>query len=110
MSKSIKILDGGFSTQLAEYIGQNVDGDPLWSAKFNYTDPKAIVKTHIDFMKSGASIILTNTYQASVEGYMKYLSLSKDESIKLIKDTVRLAHESRDTFLRENNNNTEGKE
>lgn len=108
MAKTVKILDGGFATQLSKYVGENVDGDPLWSAKFNYTDKEAVIKSHKDFLNAGADIILTNTYQASVEGYTKYLNLSEDESIELIKNTVKLAHEAREMFLSENNNNVEG--
>lgn len=42
---------------------------------------------------------MTNTYQASVEGYNEYLDYTTDQSIKLIKDTVRLAHVARSMFL-----------
>lgn len=42
---------------------------------------------------------MTNTYQASVEGYNEYLHFKTDQSIKLIKDTVRLAHVARSMFL-----------
>lgn len=105
MSNNVTVIDGGFSTQLSEYVGSNVDGDPLWSARFNYTNPEAVVNSHLDFLRAGAQIILTNTYQASVEGYMEYLKLSQDKSIELIKNTVKLAHQARDSFLQENNNN-----
>jgi homocysteine S-methyltransferase len=102
---NVTVIDGGFSTQLAEYMGSNIDGDPLWSAKFNYTHPEAVMKSHLDFLRSGAQIILTNTYQASVEGYTKYLNMSREESIELIKNTVKLAHQAREAFVKENNNN-----
>lgn len=66
MSSNVIIIDGGFSTQLAKHVGP-VDGDPLWSARFNFTNPEAIERTHLDFLEAGAEVILTNTYQASVE-------------------------------------------
>lgn len=31
---------------------------------------------------------MTNTYQASVDGFKSYLNLDKDESIELIKESV----------------------
>ena len=98
--QNVVIIDGGFSTQLARYVGNNIiDGDPLWSARFNAVNPQAVVQSHLDFLSSGAEIILTNTYQASVEGYQEYLNLNREESCELIKSTVKLAHIARDKFL-----------
>jgi homocysteine S-methyltransferase len=91
MDSDVVVVDGGFSTQLSKHVGP-VDGDPLWSARFNYTNPEAIVRTHMDFLEAGADLILTNTYQASVEGFSEHLSLTHDESVELIKTTVKLAH------------------
>jgi len=93
------VIDGGFSTQLAEHVGSNIDGDPLWSARYNAVDPAAIIQTHLDFLENGAEVILTNTYQASVEGYQQHLKLDREQSIDLIKSTVKLAHVARDKFM-----------
>jgi homocysteine S-methyltransferase len=76
--------------------------DPLWSAKFNATEPEAVIQSHLDFLDAGAEIILTNTYQASVEGYTKYLHLDEEGSIELIMSTVKLAHIARDKFQQTN--------
>uniref|UniRef100_A0A1L8E2K0 Putative cysteine s-methyltransferase n=1 Tax=Nyssomyia neivai TaxID=330878 RepID=A0A1L8E2K0_9DIPT len=95
-------IDGGFATQLTQHIGDLVDGDPLWSARFNLTNPEAVKVVHGDFMEAGAKIIRTNTYQASVGGYKMYLGLSTEDSVKLIQSTVKLAHEARDDFMRKN--------
>ncbi|XP_063703010.1 uncharacterized protein LOC134832784 isoform X2 [Culicoides brevitarsis] len=103
--KKVYVIDGGFSTQLSVHVGNCVDGDELWSARFNFKNPAAVVQTHLDFLKSGANIILTNTYQASVEGYKTYLQLDEDESLDLIRKTVRLAHDARNKFLAENTQN-----
>ncbi|GAB0095498.1 uncharacterized protein DMENIID0001_108900 [Sergentomyia squamirostris] len=99
----VMVIDGGFATQLTVHVGTSVDGDPLWSARFNSTNPSAIVKTHLDFLQAGADAIITNTYQASVEGYMKHLELDEEQSIELIKSTVRLAQLARNKFLAEAN-------
>lgn len=37
---------------------------------------------------AGADIIITNSYQASVEGFKQYLNLDKEEGIELIKESV----------------------
>ena len=101
-NQHITVLDGGFSTQLAEYVGSNIDGDPLWSARFNAVQPEAVIQSHLDFLNAGAEIILTNTYQASIEGYKEYLKLNDEESFELIKSTVKLAHVARDKFVKSN--------
>lgn len=99
--ENVMVIDGGFSTQLSKHVSANVDKDPLWTARFNATHPELIIATHLDFLRAGADAILTNTYQASVNGYVEHLGLSPDESVALIKATVRLAHEAREKFLEE---------
>uniref|UniRef100_A0A1B6KMJ4 Hcy-binding domain-containing protein n=1 Tax=Graphocephala atropunctata TaxID=36148 RepID=A0A1B6KMJ4_9HEMI len=84
----VMLVDGGFSTQLSLYVGNCVDGDPLWSAKFLETNKQACIQTHRDFIRAGADILITNTYQASIEGFKDYLNLDKEESIELIKESV----------------------
>ncbi|XP_018340721.1 PREDICTED: homocysteine S-methyltransferase YbgG-like isoform X2 [Trachymyrmex septentrionalis] len=63
---AVKILDGGFSGQLSRHVSAKIDGDPLWTARFLKTNVDAIYATHLDFLRAGADIIETNTYQASV--------------------------------------------
>lgn len=99
MPERVMVIDGGFSTQLAFHVGTNIDGDPLWSARFNAVEPSAVIQSHLDFLENGAEIILTNTYQASVEGYTEHLHLDRQQSIDLMKSTVQLAHVARDKFL-----------
>ena len=101
VQEKVIVIDGGFATQLSVHVGNSVDGDPLWSARFNATNPNAVIQTHLDFLKAGANAILTNTYQASVEGYVEHLNLTVTESLNLIKATVKLAHMARAMFLTE---------
>lgn len=101
----IKILDGGISTQLALHVGDRIDGDPLWTARFLVTTPEAVYKTHLDFLRVGSNIIETNTYQATIDGFMKYLGVTKDESTKLIYKAVECAKKAVETYLEEVKNN-----
>lgn len=96
------VIDGGFASQLSLHVGDRVDGDPLWSARFNATNTDAVLQSHMDYLKAGAKIIRTNTYQTSVDGYRMYLNLNEIEAVALIKDTVKLAHISKENYLREN--------
>lgn len=98
------VLDGGFSTQLSNYVGDIIDGDPLWSARFLATNPEAVQQAHFDFLNAGAEIIITNSYQASVSGFMKYLNLDKASAYSLIKESVRIAKRAVETYMKANPN------
>lgn len=108
LTDRVVVIDGGFATQLTQHVGNRVDGDPLWSARFNATQPQAVVQTHLDFLRAGAECLLTNTYQASVEGYMKHLGLNREESVELIGKAVKLAQEAREKWLAEGGVRTDG--
>ena len=76
-------LDGGFSDQLALYLGQaGVDGDPLWTARILVTAPDTVVRVHRDFLAQGARVIITNSYQASLQGFKEHLNLSAKETME----------------------------
>lgn len=54
MSKqNIKILDGSYGFQLNKHLDKNLDDDPLWSSKALITNPKAVIATHMDYIKGG---------------------------------------------------------
>lgn len=106
VQERVTVLDGGFATQLSTHVSAPVDGNPLWSSAFLKTDPEAVVKTHCDFLRAGAQIITTNTYQASIDGFMKYLGLNQEESIDLIKKAVDLAKDAVTIFMEENTDQT----
>uniref|UniRef100_A0AAR5Q3K4 Hcy-binding domain-containing protein n=1 Tax=Dendroctonus ponderosae TaxID=77166 RepID=A0AAR5Q3K4_DENPD len=100
-SKNIVVLDGGFATQLSCHVSQPIDGDVLWSARFLASDPEAVIDTHIDFLRAGADLIITNTYQASIGLFVKHLNLTEEEAYALIKKSVELAHTAVERYLQE---------
>uniref|UniRef100_A0A182VXE2 Protein kinase domain-containing protein n=1 Tax=Anopheles minimus TaxID=112268 RepID=A0A182VXE2_9DIPT len=100
-SRKVIVIDGGFSSQVSEHIGAKPDNDPLWTSRLNATNPGAVLETHLDYLKAGADCILTNTYQASIEGYMDFLDLNEDESVQLMKASVELARRARTRYLAE---------
>ncbi|KAG7204949.1 hypothetical protein KM043_005337 [Ampulex compressa] len=97
----IKILDGGFSAQLSTHVGAKIDGDPLWTSRFLATNPDVVFATHLDFLRAGADVIETNTYQASIPGLMKHLNITQEESLNLLHEAVNLAKKAVDTFTKE---------
>lgn len=98
--QEVKVLDGGFSTQLATQVGDVIDGDPLWTARFLTTNPEAVIHTHLDFLRAGADIILTNTYQASIAGFSKYMNMTEEESLNTIRKAVYYAKEAMNLYKR----------
>lgn len=48
---------------------------------------------------AGADLIMTNTYQASVGGFVQYLGLTEEQSLKLITNAVELARKAIDKFM-----------
>lgn len=97
----IIVLDGGFATQLSCHVSQQIDGDVLWSARFLATDQEAVIDSHLDFLRAGADVIMTNSYQACLELFVKHLNLTKEESYNLIKKSVELAQIARNRFTEE---------
>nr|CAH7721645.1 unnamed protein product [Callosobruchus chinensis] len=90
-SRKITVLDGGFATQLSCHVNDPIDGDVLWSSRFLETNPEAVVRAHLDFLRAGADVIITNTYQSDVDLFVKHLNVTKDEAYNLIKKAVELA-------------------
>jgi S-methylmethionine-dependent homocysteine/selenocysteine methylase len=51
LENRIYVVDGGFATQLCNHVSDPIDGTPLWSASFLYTNQNAVIKTHLDFLR-----------------------------------------------------------
>lgn len=67
----IKILDGGLGTSLADKCDVKLDHTtPLWSTHLLVDGREDILLScQQDFVRAGADVLLTATYQASVEGF-----------------------------------------
>lgn len=97
MTSKPLILDGGLATELEE-IGFQLQEDPLWSAKVLYTDPQAIKDVHYRFLQSGADVITTATYQATLEGFFKHLELKPEQAEELLISGVQIAKDTAALF------------
>uniref|UniRef100_A0A673HBE5 Homocysteine S-methyltransferase YbgG-like n=1 Tax=Sinocyclocheilus rhinocerous TaxID=307959 RepID=A0A673HBE5_9TELE len=97
MDPSPFILDGDLLSTITSLITHilYLQGDPLWSARILHSNPQAIKDVHY----SGSDVITTATYQASIEGFVKYLDLRPEEAQQMIMSGVQLAKETVREFM-----------
>ena len=50
------------------------------------------------YLHAGADVIITASYQASIDGFVNYCNKTVDEAVQLIKASVDIALSCRDTF------------
>ena len=79
---AIVVLDGGLATELMAR-GHDLS-DRLWSARLLLSDPAAIEDSHLAYLRAGAQVATTASYQASVEGFAA-VGLSRAEALDLIR-------------------------
>ncbi len=91
----VTILDGGLATAL-EAAGADLSDD-LWSARLLLDRPEAIVDAHRAYLDAGADVIITASYQASLDGFMRR-GLSRHDAAALIGSAVTLAKDVRDEW------------
>ncbi|XP_050700052.1 homocysteine S-methyltransferase YbgG-like isoform X2 [Eriocheir sinensis] len=89
----MRVLDGGLASTL-QASGFEVDGDPLWSARLLSTHPQAIREAHTAFLNSGAQVIESASYQASVPSLQRHLGTTAEEALGLIRLSATLATEA----------------
>ncbi|XP_078378829.1 homocysteine S-methyltransferase YbgG-like isoform X1 [Oculina patagonica] len=87
------VLDGGLATELTR-AGFNLDGDPLWSARVLVENPQAVKSVHKSFLESGANIVITATYQVSLDGLLQHCGLDESKALDVIHKGVKIAQEA----------------
>ncbi|WP_040634536.1 homocysteine S-methyltransferase [Mobilicoccus pelagius] len=90
------VADGGLATQL-EAMGHDLI-DALWSARLLHDDPEAIVEAHLHFLRAGARIVTTASYQATDEGFAA-AGMDADETTQFLRRSVDLAREAVDRHV-----------
>ncbi|URN13460.1 homocysteine S-methyltransferase [Streptomyces radiopugnans] len=82
------VLDGGLSNQLR---AQGCDlSDELWSARLLADDPAQVRAAHTAYVRAGARVLITGSYQASHPGFARR-GLGREESDALLRRSVSLA-------------------
>uniref|UniRef100_A0A2P2K0B8 Uncharacterized protein MANES_05G078500 n=1 Tax=Rhizophora mucronata TaxID=61149 RepID=A0A2P2K0B8_RHIMU len=94
-SGGVAVIDGGLATELERH-GADLN-DPLWSAKCLLTSPQLIRAVHLDYLEAGADIIISASYQATIQGF-ESKGFSTEEGEALLKKSVEIACEARDTY------------
>lgn len=92
------VLDGGLATSL-EAMGHDLR-DPLWSAKLLLEDPGAIETAHRSFVKAGAQVLTTASYQASLPG-LRARGLDDSAALALIASATELARRAAEAAVHE---------
>ncbi|VVC33171.1 Hypothetical protein CINCED_3A014970 [Cinara cedri] len=96
LNKKIFLLDGSFISGVRPYV---IDMDsimkhPLWGSNLLFDNPEAVINGHKDYIRAGVDFLTTNTYQASIEGFQKYLNLNYEQSFELIKKSVSICRQA----------------
>lgn len=82
------VLDGGLSNQLAD---QGCDlSDPLWCARLLADAPEQIEAAHVAYVRAGAQVLITSSYQATYEGFARR-GIGRPEAAALLRRSVELA-------------------
>ncbi|KAF7153317.1 hypothetical protein RHSIM_Rhsim01G0272800 [Rhododendron simsii] len=89
------VIDGGLATELERH-GADLN-DPLWSAKCLLTSPHLVRRVHLDYLEAGADIIITASYQGTIQGF-EAKGFSQGQSEALLKKSVEIALEARDIY------------
>ncbi|MEV7297385.1 homocysteine S-methyltransferase [Streptomyces microflavus] len=82
------LLDGGLSNQLE---AQGCDlSDALWSARLLADAPEQIEAAHLAYLRSGAQVLITASYQATFEGFGRH-GIGPERTEALLARSVELA-------------------
>jgi homocysteine S-methyltransferase len=91
--QSLVLLDGGLATAL-EARGHDLSHH-LWSARILVEQPAEIAAVHEAYLRAGSDCITTSSYQATVEGFVRF-GLSHSDALSMLDRSTQLAVAARD--------------
>lgn len=92
------VLDGGLSNQLE---AQGCDlSDALWSARLLADGPQQIAAAHAAYVRAGAQVLITASYQATFEGFARR-GIGLGKAAELLARSVELARAAGESVDRE---------
>lgn len=85
------VVDGGLSTQL-EAQGQDISGS-LWTGRVLLADPSAVTRAHEAYVRAGADVVITASYQLSRQGFVEIglTAAEADAALRASTDAARSA-------------------
>ena len=98
LAEGTVVLDGGLSNQL-EAQGCELS-DALWSARLLADDPRQIEAAHAAYVRAGAQVLITSSYQATFEGFARR-GVAPPEAARLLARSVELARSAGELSERE---------
>lgn len=87
-ARGVVVIDGALATEL-ERRGADLS-DALWSARLLIDAPELIKAVHLDYLRAGADVLITASYQASSEGF-RQRGLNEAQVANLFRLSVQLA-------------------
>ncbi|KAH9475950.1 Homocysteine S-methyltransferase 2 [Psilocybe cubensis] len=96
-NSTVVLLDGGLGTTLEDYVGLEISQSPLWSAQPIASASEEIMKAHLLFLRAGAKILSTSTYQCSVETFQA-AGFDSELAKSLMLKSVLIATKAREIF------------
>ncbi|MBT2440181.1 homocysteine S-methyltransferase [Streptomyces sp. ISL-36] len=88
LADEVLVLDGGLSNQLE---AQGCDlSDELWSARLLADGPEQIEAAHTAYVRAGARVLITASYQATFEGFARR-GVDRAGAARLLGRSVELA-------------------
>ena len=94
----ILILDGAMGSELEKH-GVDIK-TKLWTAGALINAPEAVKAVHRSYFDAGATVIITCSYQATTEGFMKQ-GYSEQEAKDYLKRSYTLAEEACEEYKKE---------
>ena len=92
------VLDGSMGTGLAEK-GFNLN-TALWTAGALVTAPQLIKQVHLDYFRAGADVGISDSYQATIPGFMAQ-GYTREEAAGLIAKSVQILRETGEQWWQE---------
>ncbi|XP_054284083.1 homocysteine S-methyltransferase YbgG-like [Macrosteles quadrilineatus] len=87
--------DGGHDETVKRYAPAcDFESHRLWSGRYLKDDPDILRKVLQDTLSSGTRILLTYTYQTSVDNLQQHYNITKKEALDIIKSSVSLCREA----------------
>ncbi|KZL75685.1 homocysteine S-methyltransferase [Colletotrichum tofieldiae] len=85
----IQVLDGGLGTSLVDkYDVTFNERTPLWSTQLVIDDQDTLLACQREFVQAGVDVLLTATYQSSIEGFAR--TKTRDYPDGIPKSTIGL--------------------